>query len=80
MSPEFEQVEVRTEQRIVSNAARFADGTVFVPDCDIREGEEVEVGGERRLVARCERHELEHRAGMLDEATGCLLTLETIAE
>lgn len=80
MSPEFEQVDVRTDQRGLTRAARFRDGTVFVPDCDIEEGEEIEISGEKFRVTRCEAHELEHRSGMLDERTGCLLTLETIAE
>jgi hypothetical protein len=80
MSPEFEHVEVRTDQRVVSNAARFEDGTVFVPNCQIEEGDEIEVGGEKRRVTRCKPHELRHRTGMLDETVGRLLTLEATGE
>lgn len=80
MSPEFEHVEVRTNQRVISNAARFEDGMVFVPGCEIDEGDDIEVDGDRRRVVRCEPHELQHRTGMLDETTGCLLTLEAVAE
>lgn len=80
MSPEFEQVEVRTGQRVVPRAARLKDGRVFVPDCEIEEGDEVEVGGTPCRVTRCKPHELEHRAGTVDERSGCLLTLEATEE
>lgn len=79
MSPEFEPVTVRTGERVISNAARFPDGTVFVPNCQIEEGQEIKVGSEPFRVTDCEPHDLQHREGMLDETTGCLLTLEALS-
>lgn len=80
MNPEFEQVVVRTDERVVSKAVRFPDGAVFVPNCQIEEGDEVEVESKRFRVTQCEPHALQHRAGILDDADGCRLTLEPVAE
>lgn len=80
MSPEFEQVEVRTDRRIVPNAARFDDGSVFIPDCRVEEGDEIRVDGERYRVTRCATYELRHRTGMVAETEGCRLSLEKVPD
>lgn len=79
MSPEFEHIEVRTARRVVSDAARFEDGTVFVPNCQIAEGDEIEVESEPFRVTRCEPHELRHQSGVVEQTGGCLLTLEALS-
>lgn len=88
MSRKFEVVRIRRgDGSLVRDAARFEDGSVFVPGCKIEEGEEVQVDGEKKVVASCEpgelrREEVDAPSGSPLASTiekrqkGCLLTFE----
>lgn len=59
MSEDRETVRVRLANRsIVEGATRLPDGRLFIPVDRIEEGDEIEVEGEEKTVARLERHEL----------------------